>query len=108
MDLSSRALRGAEIWHIWKQHYLIEWFWKVLKSIFKIKEMRLQKEGIYTGLVIKVLAYLFAMRLKGTGEFSNSSITQLIRKINREMDLQTVLLEHFHLPFLVTQAELTY
>ena len=107
MDLSKRALRGAEIWHIWKQHYLIEWFWKVLKSTFKIKEMRLQKEGVYTGLVIKVLAYLFAMRLKGKGEFSNSSITQVMRKIQREMDLETVLLEHFHLPYLITQAELT-
>lgn len=107
MDLSNPALRGAEIWHIWKQHYLIEWFWKVLKSIFKIKEMRLQKQGAYTGLVIKVLAYLFAMRLKRKREFSNSSITQIIRKINREMDLETVLLEHFHLPFLITQPKLT-
>ena len=102
MDLSKTPLRGAEIWHIWKQHYLIEWFWKILKSTFKIKEMRLQAEGLYTGLVIKILAYLLAMRLKR--ESSSSSITQLMRKIRREIDLEKVLIEHFHLPYLTTQA----
>lgn len=105
MDLSQTPLRGAEIWHIWKQHSLIEWFWKSLKSTFKIKEMRLQAEGLYTGLVIKILAYLFAIRLKREREFSNSSITQMMRKIPRDTDLQTLLKEHFHLPYLITQVE---
>lgn len=104
MDFSRTPLRGAEIWHIWKQHYLIEWFWKILKSTFKIKEMRLQAEGLYTGLVIKILAYLLAIRLKGERAFSNLSITQLMRKIQRETDLETILSEHFHLPYLTTQA----
>ena len=105
MDMSQTPLRGAEIWHIWKQHYLIEWFWKILKSTIKIKEMRLQGEGVYTGLVIKIFAYLLAMRLKGERRFSNFSITQIMRKIRRDTDLETVLREHFHLPYLLTQAE---
>lgn len=105
MDLSKTLLRGAEIWHIWKQHYLIECFWKNLKSTFKIKEMRLQAQGLYTGLAIKILAYLLAMRLRAEREFSNSSITQIMRTIRRDTDLQTLLKEHFHLPYLITQVE---
>ncbi len=32
MNFSENAMRGAEIWHIWKQHHLIECFWKILKT----------------------------------------------------------------------------
>ena len=39
MNFSTVAMRGAEIWHIWKQHHLIECFWKILKSIFHIRAM---------------------------------------------------------------------
>ena len=102
MDMSQTSLRGAEIWHIWKQHQLIEWFWKTLKSTFKIKEMRLQEQGLYTGLVIKILAYLLAIRLKTQRPFSNFSITQIMRNIRRNYDLHTLLKEHFHLPYLIT------
>ena len=28
MDFSEAPHRGAEIWHIWKQHHLVEFFWK--------------------------------------------------------------------------------
>ncbi len=73
-DFSTLPLRGAEIWHIWKQHFLIEWFWKMLKSVFKINLMRLRGEGLYTGLLIKVLAYVFAMRLQKHREFSHFSM----------------------------------
>src|SRR6184192_682786 len=31
MNFSQASMRGAEIWHIWKQHHLIECFWKILK-----------------------------------------------------------------------------
>ena len=103
MDMSLNPLRGAEIWHIWKQHCLIECFWKLLKSTFKIKEMRLHGEGIYTGLVIKILAYLLAMRLKREPRFSNSTLTEIMTTIRRNTDLQTLLREHFHLPYLLTQ-----
>ncbi len=102
MDMSLTPLRGAEIWHIWKQHCLIECFWKLLKSTFKIKEMRLHGDGVYTGLVIKVLAYLLAMRLKAETRFSNSTLAEIMTKIRRDTDLQTVLKEHFHLPYLLT------
>ena len=104
MDLSPRPQRGAEIWHIWKQHVLIEAFWKLLKSTFKIKDMRLQGVGLYTGLVIKILAYLLALRLKRQHRFSNSSLPQILRTIQREHDLIALMNEHFHLPDSITQA----
>ena len=98
LDFSTQALRGAEIWHIWKQHFLIEWFWKMLKSIFKINAMRLRGIGLYTGLLIKMLAYALAMRLKQHREFLHLSMLQLIRTIQREYQLQELMEEHFHLP----------
>jgi len=100
MDFSQTPLRSAEIWRIWKQHYLIECFWKILKSTFKIKSMQLQGDGLYMGLLIKVLSYLLAIRLKGCKDFLKLSVTQIMRKIMREQDLKTLLTEHFHLPIL--------
>lgn len=98
LDFSTSAWRGAEIWHIRTQHVLIEWFWKMLKSVFKINAMRLRGVGLYTGLLIKVLAYLLAMRLQTHREFSLFSMTQLMRKIQRDYRLQELMEEHFHLP----------
>jgi len=69
MNFSQMALRGAEIWHIWKQHHVIECFWKIMKSIFQIRSMQLQGDGLYTALLIKVLAYLLAVRLQAQGVF---------------------------------------
>ena len=40
MNLSKTAMRGAEIWHMWQQHSLIECFWKILKSMFHIRAMQ--------------------------------------------------------------------
>ena len=97
MDFSKVPLRGAEIWHIWKQHYLIECFWKILKSTFQIKSMRLQGNGLYTGLLVKVIAYLLSIRLKAENSFSKLTITQIMRKIRREYDLRVLMTEHFHL-----------
>ena len=37
IDFSKDHMRGAEAWRIWKQHNIIEQFWKILKSVFKIK-----------------------------------------------------------------------
>jgi hypothetical protein len=95
-------MRGAEIWHIWKQHHLIECFWKILKSIFHIRAMQLQGHGLYTALLIKVLAYMLAIRLHAHRLFSKLTITQIIRTLSREHELGTLLTEHFHLPFLAT------
>jgi len=42
------------MWHIWKQHHVIECFWKIMKSIFHMRSMQLQGDGLYTALLIKV------------------------------------------------------
>jgi len=96
MNFSPRTLRGAAIWHIWKSHHQIECFWKTLKSIFHIREMRLHGDGLYAALLIKVLAYLLAIRLKVRRAYSKLTITQLMRKLSRDHDLRDVLAEHFH------------
>jgi len=102
MNFSCVSMRGAEIWHIWKQHHLIECFWKILKSIFHIRAMQLQGHGLYTALLIKVLAYLLALHLQAHRSFSKLTITQIMRTLSRDHDLRTLLTEHFHLPFLAT------
>lgn len=96
MDFSEVSHRGAELWHIWKQHHLVEFFWKMLKSVFKIKSMQLQGDGLYMGLLIKVLSYLLVIRLKLLKPFSKLSIVQIMRKVRREYDLEALIEEHFH------------
>jgi len=90
------------MWRIWKQHHVIECFWKILKSIFHIRAMQLQGDGLYTALLIKVLAYLLALRLKAHGAFSKLTITQIMRNLSREHDLRDFLTTHFHAPFSIT------
>jgi hypothetical protein len=102
MNFSQVALRGAEIWHIWKQHHVIECFWKIMKSIFHIRSMQLQDDGLYTALLIKVFAYFLALRLQAQGVFSKLTITQIMRKLRREEDLREFLTTHFHTPFSIT------
>ena len=99
MNLSQRSLRGAEIWHIWKQHHVIECFWKIMKSIFQTRLMHLQGDGLYTALLIKVFAYLLALRLQAQRVFSKLTITEIMRKLRREEDLRDFLMTHFHAPF---------
>jgi hypothetical protein len=99
MNFSQRSLRGAEIWHIWKQHHVIECFWKIIKSIFQLRSMQLQGDGLYTALLIKVFAYLLALRLQAQGVFSKLTSTEIMRKVRREEDLRDFLMTHFHAPF---------
>jgi Transposase DDE domain len=99
MNFSQESLRGAEIWHIWKQHHVVECFWKIMKSIFQIRSMQLQGDGLYTALLIKVFAYLLALRLKAQRVFSKLTITEIMRKLRREEDLRDFLETHFHAPF---------
>ncbi len=40
MNFSQGSLRGAEIGHIWKQHHVVECFWKIMKSIFHMRSMQ--------------------------------------------------------------------
>ena len=35
MNFSQRSLRGAEIWHMWKQHHVIECFWKIITEVLQ-------------------------------------------------------------------------
>ena len=102
MNCSQRALRGAEIWHIWKQHQVIECFWKIMKSIFQIRLMHLQGDGLYTALLIKVFAYLLALRLQAEGVFSKLTLTEIMRQLRREADLRDFLVTHFHTTFSIT------
>jgi hypothetical protein len=95
MNFSQGSMRGAEIWHIWKQHHLIEYFWKLLKSIFHIGSMQLQGDGLYTALLIKILAYLLALHLKARREFSKWTITQIMRYLSRHHDVREFMTAHF-------------
>jgi hypothetical protein len=98
LDFSPSPLRGAEIWHIWKQHFLIEWFWKILKSVLKISAVRLRGIGLYLGLLIKLLAYLLILRIQHHRAFLDFSFTQLMRHIQRDYRLEELMKEHFQLP----------
>jgi hypothetical protein len=102
MNFSKISMRGAEIWHIWKQHHLIECFWKSLKSIFHIRAMQLQRDGLYTALLIKVFAYLLAIRMQAHRTFSKLTITQIMRHLSREYDLSDLMMRHFHDAFSIT------
>src|SRR5713101_2213793 len=99
LKFSQRSLRGAEIWHIWKQHHVMECFWKIMKSIFQLRSMHLQGDGLYTALLIKVFAYLLALRLQAQGVFSKLTLTEIMRQLRREADLRDFLATHFHAPF---------
>ncbi len=102
MDFSVNVMRGAEIWNVWKQHHLIEHFRKILKSVFKIKSMRLRGNGLYAGLLVRIFSYLPAVRLKSQGAYSKLSIVRIMRKIRRENGLSELLDEHFQPAFSVS------
>ena len=100
MDFSIDRLRSSELWRIWKAHNLIEQFWKILKSILKIKQMRLRGKGIYMGLLVKVMAYLSLVSLQLEGKKKKLSLTRIMRQLKRESNLVEFLHEHFHLEFI--------
>ena len=102
MDFSVAPMRGAEIRRVRKQHHLIEHFRKILKSVFQIKSMRLQGDGLYAGLLVKILSYLLAVRLKGQKKFSELSIVRIMRTIRKENDLKELMIAHFHIMFSVS------
>lgn len=104
MNLSSISLRAAEIWRIWAAHNIIEQFWKILKSVLKIAEMKLRKQGIYTGLLIKVIIYLMLLSIQFMPSFRRLSLTQIMRKIESTTKLPDVIKEHFQNDFLGVSA----
>lgn len=100
IDFSSLSLRGVEMWRIWLAHNLIEQFWKILKSLLAIGLMRLRGDGLYPGLLIKIIAYLCFTSLQNYPGLRHLSLTQIMRQLRRESDLLSLLSEHFHLEFL--------
>lgn len=96
INFSKKDLRAAEIWHIWKKHHVIENFWKQLKSVFKIKEIRLHGDGLYTGLLIKVLAYMMVILLKQNKAYSKLSLSKIMKQIFMNNDLKQLAQSHFH------------
>ncbi|MDM8542565.1 hypothetical protein QUF90_15940 [Desulfococcaceae bacterium HSG9] len=65
--------------------------------------MRLRGDGLYAAFLTKIIAYILAIRLirlKITEKAcSEMSLTQIIRKIRRDCDLEAILRERFHLRF---------
>jgi len=70
-----------------------------MQSIFQLRSMQLQGDGLYTALLIKVFAYLLALRLQAQGVFSTLTMTEIMRKVRREEDVRDFLMTHFHAPF---------
>ncbi len=104
MDFSIDSLRSIQMWRIWQAHHLIEQFWKILKSVLAISSMRLRGDGLYTGLLVKIIAYLFFTSFQDRPGFRHLSLTQIIRQLRRECHLLQLLSEHFHLDFLSITA----
>lgn len=100
IDFSSLSLRGVEMWRIWLAHNLIEQFWKIWKSLLAIGLMRLRGDGLYTGLLIKIMADLWFTSLQNHPGLRHLSLTQIMRQLRRKSDLLSLLSEHFHLEFL--------
>ncbi len=100
MDFSCKSLRSVQMWRCWLAHNLIEQFCQILKSVLSINSMRLRGDGLYTGLLIKIMAYLWLTSFQYQPGCRHLSLTQIMRKLRRETDLVTLLKEHFHLDFL--------
>src|SRR5512145_3263065 len=96
INFSQGSMRGAAIWHMWKQQHLIECFGKILQAICQIRSMQCHGDGLYTSLLIKVLTYLWALRMKARREFSQSTIAQIMRHLSRHHDLRDCMTAHFH------------
>ena len=73
-----------------------------MKSIFQFRSMHLSGNGLYTALLIKVLAYLLALRVQAQGVFSKLSLTEIMRKLRREADFRDFLETHFPAPFSIS------
>ncbi|MDM8548483.1 hypothetical protein QUF72_00340 [Desulfobacterales bacterium HSG2] len=63
--------------------------------------MRPRGDGLYATLLIKVIAYMLAIKLSMRRPFLKMSVTEIMRKIRRESDLEDILREYFHLPIQV-------
>ena len=73
-----------------------------MKSIFQLRSMHLQGDGLYSALLIKVLAYLLALRLRAQSAFSKWTLTEIMRKLRREVDFRDFLAAQFHALFSIS------
>ena len=99
IDFSKKPGRCVEIWRAWKRHHAIEQFWRFLKSVLHLKSIQLRGDGLYAGLLIKILTAILLLRLKSTKTFRMLSFLQIMRKIRREDNLRDLANEHFHALF---------
>ena len=89
-----RKLRACEILAIWQQHHGIEQFWRALKTVLQIRQMRLRgRQGVYATLAIKVIAYLLMLRI---GYYSHLTRQQIQMEVSKQLDIQHFFNEHFH------------
>jgi hypothetical protein len=92
--LFGKRLRAAEIMSIWKQHHSIECFWRRLKSDLQIHKVRMRdREGVYTMVGIKLVAYLLMEHLSFQ---TGLTFHQIKIQAKREIDVCYFFSEHFH------------
>jgi len=96
MIVFGRPLRAGEILRIWRQHHGIEQFWRNLKSIVHLNEMRLHgRDSAYAGLAVKVLSYLLRVNL---AEATDLTFHQIVFGLSGQRSLFERIVEHFHPP----------
>lgn len=66
--------------------------------------MKLRKQGIYIGLLIKVIMYLILLSMQFMPSLGRLSLTQIMRKIESTTNLPNVIKEHFKPDFLEISA----
>ena len=89
-----RKLRACEILSIWSQHHGIEQFWRALKTVLQIRQMRLRgREGVYATLAIKVIAYLFMLKV---ARKCHLTLQQLQMEVAKQLHIEDFFSEHFH------------
>jgi hypothetical protein len=99
LHCSQSSMRGAAIWHLWQPHHVMACFWKIMQSICPMRSMQLHDDGLYTAVLMKVFAYLFALRLQAQGAFSTLTMTESMRTLRREEAVRACLATHFPAPF---------
>ena len=94
MMVFGHPVRAAEILSIWHQPHGIEQFWRHLKSVIHLHEMRLRgRDGIYAGLAVKVLSYLLLTHLTlATG----LTFHLIVLHLSGQRAALEAAIEHFH------------
>jgi hypothetical protein len=87
-------LRAVEILRIWHQHHGIEQFWRHLKSVVHLHEMRMRgRDGAYASLAVKVLSYLLLTHLTLT---TGLTFHQIVLLLSGQRASFWEAIEHFH------------